>query len=345
MFRRKPDSLLVCLIFIAMLCAANAHAWTAVQAAFVGSEPQMAAAPPPGQTPEVAGQKKPITKVKPPQTIVKVRPPETWVTALRPTLDFMPDCVLPITRPTGWEMSADAMFARTRGKARLVRGLYGGYYGMAGYTDDVDFNSDLGIPEHAVIPSFAISYRFQPQWSVRYSIMPFSLEGTTQPSRAFTFGTTNLNWGVSVKGKWERLYQRIGLAYDPIRTPGSRLSVFGDYVRINERLSVVQIGCCGDALDNDLNMGMAGIEFEKCLKTTRSSGTLSLECKAGVAFADEAFGSDLSSGLKYSIPLNNGRWGFVKGGYRYVTYKKKYSDLKMMDTAMDGGFLQMGIVF
>jgi hypothetical protein len=38
-------------------------------------------------------------------------------------------------------------------------------------------------------------------------------------------------------------------------------------------------------------------------------------------------------------------WGQVKGGYGYVTYKKKYSDARMIDTAMDGGFLQMGFVF
>jgi hypothetical protein len=175
--------------------------------------------------------------------------------------------------------------------------------------------------------------------------MPFALEGSTQPSRSFNWGTTTHGLGSSTRAKWERLYQRIGLVYDPIRTHSTRVSVFGDYVRLNEKFTVIQVGCCGDSLDNDLNMGMAGLELEKCLKTSRKCNTLSLECRAGVAFGDEAFGSDISTGLKYSIPMNNGRWGFIKGGYRYLTFNKKYSDVRMMDTAMDGGVLQMGVIF
>ena len=86
-------------------------------------------------------------------------------------------------------------------------------------------------------------------------------------------------------------------------------------------------------------------EVQRCLKTTNLFNTLSLECKAGIAFGDDAVGSDLATALRYSIPMNNGRWGFVKGGYRYLTYKKKYSDIKMMETAMDGGFLEAGFIF
>ncbi|MGO9570164.1 MAG: hypothetical protein ACLP5H_21755 [Desulfomonilaceae bacterium] len=62
-------------------------------------------------------------------------------------------------------------------------------------------------------------------------------------------------------------------------------------------------------------------------------------------FATDAHGSDVSTGLKYSVPMNSGRWGYVKGDYRYLTYKQNYGDARMVDTAMDGGFLQMGFVF
>ena len=108
--------------------------------------------------------------------------------------------------------------------------------------------------------------------------------------------------GGTTKVKWERIYQRLGLVYDPIRTYSTRVGVFGDYVRLNEKLSVIQVGCCGDTMDNDLNMGMAGVEFEKCLKTSRLCNTLSLDCRAGVAFGDEGYGSDVSTGLKTAFP-------------------------------------------
>jgi hypothetical protein len=91
-------------------------------------------------------------------------------------------------------------------------------------------------------------------------------------------------------------------------------------------------------------MAMVG-QFEKCLKTTYTKATLSLQCVAAGAFLDDAVGAEAETALKYSIPMNNGRRGFVKGGYRYLTYKKKSSDARMFDIALEGGFLQAGLVF
>ena len=73
-------------------------------------------------------------------------------------------------------------------------------------------------------------------------------------------------------------------------------------MRINERLGVFQPGCCGSPMDNDLNMGLVAFEFEKCLKQTRMCNTLSLQCGAGVAFGDDGFGSDVSTGLEVQYP-------------------------------------------
>jgi hypothetical protein len=338
MIRRNPDKLLVCLVFLLTVFAVDAQAWDYRQAALVTGQEDLPS-PPTASTP--AAPAKPIQKVKV-KEIVKCRPPAgAYAEGILP-YGLFSDCVLPLTRPQGWQLDAEAFFARTKGKGRLLRGPAG--FAQFG-TDDVDMNADMGLPEHSVVGTFSATYRFRPQWAARYSVMPFALEGSTQSSRNFTWGTTNQGFG-STRAKWERLYQRIGLVYDPIRTHSTRVSVFGDYVRLNEKVTVIQTSLTGgDSLDNDLNMGMAGLEFEKCLKTSRRCNTLSLECRAGIAFGDEAFGSDLSTGLKYSIPMNNGRWGFIKGGYRYLTFKKKYSDVRMIDTAMEGGFLQMGVVF
>jgi hypothetical protein len=43
--------------------------------------------------------------------------------------------------------------------------------------------------------------------------------------------------------------------------------------------------------------------------------------------------------------MGKGRWGYVGGGYRFVTFKKGYSDVEQIDTAIEGGFLKMGITF
>lgn len=330
----KPYNLLVCLVFIMTILKLDAFGLNFKEAAFVSKQPETIASQTPGT--------KEITKVKEKQ-IVKCRPSQQeGYAAARPLQLPVPECILPTARIRGWEVDVQGMFARTKGVVRFYGGTYG--YGTT-YQANLDMNSDLGVPEHKWIGSLAAKYHFKPRWSLRYSVMPSTLDGTAAQNTNFNFGYTFMNYGLNTKVKWERLYQRMGLGYDPIATPSLRVSVFGDYVRINEKLSVVQIGCCGSTFDNDLNMAMAGIELERCLKTTRLFNTLSLECKAGIAFGDDAVGSDLATGLKYSIPMNNGRWGFIKGGYRYLTYKKKYSDVKLMDTAMEGGFLEAGFIF
>jgi hypothetical protein len=325
---KKPETILVCLVFLVSMLATEAHAWHYKQAAAADRQEDLYS-PPTTQT-------KQIEKVKT-KKIVKCKPqfPSQVL-----TYAFLPECILPISRPRGWELTAEALFARTKGHVRNFRG-YVSLYGQ----DEIDLNSDMGLPDHHVMGTFGVAYRLQPQWAVRYSIMPFAMDGSGTLGRSFTFGNSTYTAGQPAKVKWERLYQRVGLAYDPIRTPSSRVSIFGDYVRIDDKLSISQTGYSADVMNTDLNMAMAGVEFERCLKTTATCSTLSVECSAGAAFGDDAVGSDVSTALKYSIPMNNGRWGFIKGGYRYLTVKKKYSDARSFDMAMDGGFLQMGFIF
>lgn len=337
MYSRTTCMLLVCLMFILAAFATSASAWNLAQAAFV--EPKQEQAAP-------AAEKKPvkvhaITKVKPTKRIVKCRPLDmgyspTFATGGPAT------CLLPFERPRGWSLSAEAVYARTKGKVRFTQGsLY-----TWNYTDDVDLNSQLGVPDHNVVGSFGVRFRFSPSWSVRYAFMPMTLEASGNSSQNFTFGTLNLvTSGQPTRVKWERMYHRIGLVYEPIRSFSSRVSLFGEFVKLEDKIQLSQMGMGSSTMDNDFNMAMAGIECEKCLKTTANCSTLSLECNAGVAFGDDGLGTDMSTGLKFSIPLNNGRWGYVKGGYRYVSYKKKYSDAKLIDTCLEGGFLQMGLVF
>lgn len=326
---RKPYTLLVCLVFLVSMLATETHAWYYKQAAAADRQEDLYS-PPTTQT-------KQIEKVKP-KKIVKCKPqfPSQVL-----TYAFVPECILPMSRPRGWELMAEALFARTKGHVRYFRGFVTQLFAQ----DEIDLNSDMGLPDHSVMGMFGVTYRLQPRWAVRYSIMPFVMDGSGSLGRSFTFGNTTYTAGQPAKVKWEDLYQRVGLVYDPIHTMSSRVSIFGDYVRINDKLSIYQTGCCADIMNTDLNMAMAGVEFERCLKTTATCSTLSFECSAGVAFGDDAVGSDVSTGLKYSIPMNNGRWGFVKGGYRYLTFKKKYSDARSFDMAMDGGFLQMGFIF
>jgi hypothetical protein len=242
-------------------------------------------------------------------------------------------------------MDAEAFWARTKGKVRYVTGSYN----QTNANWDVDLNSQLGLPDHEVLGTFSITYRFKPRWSMTYSITPIESNGSGTFNNTnnynIVFGRNNFNSGQNTRVKFERLIHNASFVYEPLTTYRSRLGVYGGYTRVDDKLSVIQVGCCSDAYDASLNMGYAGLEVERCLRTARYNQVLSLVCKAGVAFGDDGLGTDVTTGLKYSIPMRKGRWGFVSGGYKYATYKKKYSDYKELDTSMEGGFLKMGFIF
>jgi hypothetical protein len=89
---------------------------------------------------------------------------------------------------------------------------------------------------------------------------------------------------------------------------------------------------------------MAGMEFQRCFKTAPNGGTLSWDCKAGGIFLDDTVGGDVEAGARYSIPLNCGRSGYVKGGYRFVDLKKTQYDFVFKNT-LSGGFIEGGFIF
>ena len=339
MLRTKHYTLLVSLVLLITIFATSAPAYSIRQAA-AGPPEDLAALDTQDRQDRATVKADNIQKVRP---IYKVHP----VYKVRP--QFIPMnpqwevCGLPVPRAKGWEMDAQVIFARIKGKVRFCTSNWGWSLGGCGGIDQ-DLNGDWGIPDHGAVGSFSLGYRFRPNWALRYSIMPMELNGSGGNLQNFGFG-----FGQGTQVKWQRLYQSIVLVYDPIVTYRSRVGVFAGYTRLDEKLSFggTNWSAWGTAptFDHQLNMGMAGMDFEQGLRTARFRNTLSLECRAGVAFLDEAFGSDIMSGLKYTIPMGNGRWGSLGAGYRYVSFKKGYNDFKQIDTTLEGAYLKMAFVF
>jgi len=343
MLSRKASIVLVCLLFLLTAFATGGHAYTVRQATAPAAPDDLLA-------PESPVQKKVAnfsgTARFGAKRIFKVRPRVRQYYGLKSRYGVRPLAILPSIGSKRWEMGAQVMFARTKGTVRYIRG--DAYNVSSQGLRDVDLNSDLGLPDHWVVGSYSARYRFRPKWSMQYQIMPIEMSGSGDSDRDFVFGSSN-RYGYggqrNRRSKWERQYHRVGLSYDAIRTYRARVSVVGGYVRVDDKVTLIQPDCCSDIFQSELNMGMAGLEFETALRTGRWWNTLSLECAASAAFGDEAVGSDVSTGLKYRIYLNSGRWGYVKGGYRYLTYKKNYSDARQWSSVVEGGYLQMGFVF
>jgi hypothetical protein len=255
-------------------------------------------------------------------------------------------CILPRTAPGQWEMSVQAFFARTRGTVQWPRNNWwaGGWANR-----EVDFNDDLQLPAHQVLAQFTAKYQFRPQWAIRYSILGLDLKGggwNWNNWNQFYFGNQFFGGTNNINSEWQHLYQRVGVLYDAIRTCNSAVSIFTDWVHADDKITV-GCGFCGwgaSTLSKGTDAAIVGLEIERCMSTAWNGGTFSCDYKAGVIFLDDVEGVDAQAGCKYSIPMNYGRWGFVKGGYRYVELKKTQQDY-LLKHALEGGFMELGVIF
>jgi hypothetical protein len=71
---------------------------------------------------------------------------------------------------------------------------------------------------------------------------------------------------------------------------------------------------------------------------------LSCDNRIGLAFLDGTFGYDLQAGFRFSVPMNCGRWGFARGGYRLIQFQEDRDDLRM-DHTLEGWFGELGLIF
>jgi hypothetical protein len=265
----------------------------------------------------VLSSPKPITKCKPSGCeLPGVCMPEPGI-----------PCILPMRNCRQWEFSVQGFFARTRGKISWP------------LHPTVDFNDGLGLDSHKTLFEYSARYQFRPNWALYYSIMPIELESHYTPV---------MFPGTIFKSKWENYYQQVGIMYQPIRSCSAAISIYSGWFFNDERLTMDSGDYCVAnrvrKIDRTRNMVISGIELQKCIRTMCNGGSLSCDSKVGIAYLDGAFGLDVQTGLQYSIPLNCGRWGYAKGGYRLINLKEDRNDSKI-DTFLEGWFTELGIVF
>ncbi len=353
MLRRIPSTPLVCL-FILLSTIFITAAWAA------GPDESLEILLKPNQgsgTPVPAAQKASTHSARgkagtsqgrvtfmPPAGITKVKPG-----CLPYPVAGMPLCILPTTRVGQWEISTQFLFARSKGSIQWPRNNWW-WGGWSGYMRDVDLNDDLQLPAHKVFVDFSIKYQFRPNWAIQYSILGNELSGGGWPdwnnSTPFVFGNLLYTWGQPINAKWQHAYQRAVLVYDAVKTCSSKVSIFGGWAHADDRIDV-NCSWCGyqtSTFSKSMDSAIAGIELQRCIRTAANGATFSLDCKAAGIFLDDVEGYDAQAALRYSIPLNMGRWGFAKGGYRFVSLNKTQTDW-LFKNQLEGGFAELGFIF
>jgi len=143
-----------------------------------------------------------------------------------------------------------------------------------------------------------------------------------------------------------QVYQRVGLQYDAVKSSRSCIGIFADWVHAEDRIQVISSLSVGQSavFSKGTDAAIAGIEYRRFVKATASGGTFSCDCKAGAIFLDDVVGVDAQAGAQYAIPMNSGRSGYVKAGYRLVELKKAQNDY-LLNNALEGGYMEFGFIF
>lgn len=354
MLRRIPSTPLVCL-FILLSTFFVTAAWAAGpdESLEILLKPNQA-----GGTPVPAAQKVAARPAKMRSDVSQGRVtfvPPAGITKVKPEcvpfpMMGRPMCILPTTRQGQWDISGQVLFARAKGGIQWPRldqnwGWWGGYWG---YARDVDLNDDLQLPSHKEYLEFAIKYQFRPNWAIRYAILGNEINGSGWPQNTmgFVFGYNLYSTGQAIGSKWAHTYQRVTLVYDAVKTCSSNVSVFAGWAHSDDKITVSCFNCgyWNNTFSKSMDNAIAGIELQRCLRTTANGATFSLDCKAAGLFMDNSEGYDVEAGAKYSIPLNTGRWGYAKGGYRVVALKKTENEW-LFKNQLEGGFVELGFIF
>jgi hypothetical protein len=359
MLRRIPSTPLVCLaIFLSTILAAAAWAAGPDESLDVLLKPNQAAGTRAPVVQHAKARPSSITKVKAAPAMFTCAPPPLGITKVKPAYcpppyGFPPPCILPAPMPGQWEIGAQVLFARIGGKVLWPR--WSQYTWGYNWGDDdwmaAGFNDRLMLPGHKVLVDFKVRYQFRPNGAIRYSVIPFEVSGggilDYSNNWFFVFGNQIFSPGQPIQSKWQHAYQRLGLEYDAIRTCAMKVSIFADWVHVDDRIDV-NCNWCGlttQTFSKSTDAAMVGMEVQRCVAKTSNGGTFSCDYKAGVIFGDDTEGYDLEAGGRYSIPLNRaGRWGYVKGGYRSVQLKKTQNDYLLKNT-LEGGFMEFGFIF
>jgi hypothetical protein len=244
-----------------------------------------------------------------------------------------PKCVLPQRRWRQWELSVQTFYARVRGKLSWIDASTGFVH------PEVDFNDGLGLPSHKWLMEYSVRHQFRPRWSCFYSIMPIEMDETYQ---------NPIFPGIVLHTKWEHVYQRVGIMYQPIVTCNASVSVFSTWLFMDQKFTLNAGTHCPvsstTTVDRTRHMVMSGIEVQKCIRTMCNGGTLSCDTRVGVGYLDDTYGLDVQTGLRFSVPMNCGRWGYARSGYRLIDFKEDRDDLGINHT-LEGWFAELGLIF
>ncbi len=252
-----------------------------------------------------------------------------------------PPCIVPRRFCRQWEISAQVFLPRLSGTLQWPGMVFGQP------TSGIDLTDDLGLPKHPVLGEYSAYYQINWNWAIYYSIMPINLRGTAVTTKSFNYGNWLVTAGSQVHTDWSFIYQRLGLMYSFINTCNANVSIYTAWLYNPQQFRVSCTECPNwpvSTNDRTRQMLMSGINLRKCIRTLCNGATLACDSEFSIGYLDNTLVLDIEPGLRFSVPLNCNRWGFVKGGYRWLSFNENRNDLQM-NLYLEGAYVEAGLIF
>jgi hypothetical protein len=211
---------------------------------------------------------------------------------------------------------------------------------------NINLVEDFGLPASHDFLEYSGKYQLRPRWQVFYSMMPIELEGNKTLTRNLWFRQWLLPAGSRVNTRWLFTYQRLSLVYQPIVSCNAVVSIFGGWSYSYNWYRVHNEGCNGQTamVTRNTHMANSGIEVQKCIQTLCNGSTFSCHNRVTLSYLDNTLITDVQAGLQFSVPMGFNRFGFARGGYRYINFAEDRTDLRL-EHNISGGFIEGGLMF
>jgi hypothetical protein len=208
----------------------------------------------------------------------------------------------------------------------------------------LDLHNDLGLQKHQYLGEYEARCQMRCNWGLRFSFMPIEFRNNFTPTNFFFFGNALYPAFVSTLTRWNRNIYRWDLIYDWYNRPHAVSSIFAGYALYDDKLTVSQ-PFISRSRSQGFGLAYAGMSIDRVIRNLGCSGaTASLHCKWSAQFLEGYFGWDGYVAGRIAVPMQNGRFGYVEGGWRWIVLERDYPS-NADKTNLDGVIGAVGFIF
>lgn len=259
------------------------------------------------------------------------------------TLGYAP-CVPVLPRPGAkqFQLEARIWYASLNSSTVQWGTIPGGFL-----STELDLVNNLGLRRHEYVGEYVAQCQFRCNWAVRYTFLPIHYRDNFTNWTPFWYGNVLWPFGQMLT-QWDRNIHTWELVYSWFQAPHAVSSVFAGYRLVDDKLQVSYPLLAGVGYSRirseDAHLATAGISVDKVITRLGGCATASMHCQWSAQFLESYFGWDGFAVGRISVPMNQGRFGYLEAGWKWLVLERSQPS-NIDKTSLDGAIAAIGLVF